>query len=149
MRFIRAFRLMQLAWLFRVNRHSSSIRMLGDILKEKKNDMIVVVSSVLIILIIAASLMYSPVKDEQPEVFPHIGAALWWALATLTTIGYVDIIPATAWGKFLSGIIALLGIAIVALPTGILSSALIEHIQREKLLNSRKKATIALISRSP
>ncbi|HAS35265.1 MAG TPA: potassium channel protein [Flavobacteriales bacterium] len=139
MRFIRAFRLMRLVRLFKLNRHSSNIRMLGDILKEKKKDMLIVVSSVLIILIIAASLMYSLEKDEQPDVFPHIGAAIWWALATLTTIGYGDIIPATALGRVLSGVIALLGIAIVALPTGILSSAFIERIQKHKEHKSPSK----------
>jgi voltage-gated potassium channel len=132
MRYIRALRFMRLARLFKLNRHSSNIRMLGDILKEKRKYMIVVVSSVLIILVIAASLMYSIEGEMQPDAFPHIGAAIWWALATLTTIGYGDIVPITGWGKLLSGIIALMGIAIVALPTGILSSAFIERIQRQK-----------------
>jgi voltage-gated potassium channel len=132
LRFMRALRLLRLARLFKLNRHSSNVRMLGDILKEKRNDLLIVLTSVLIILVIAASLMYNLEKSAQPDKFPNIGAAFWWALATLTTIGYGDIVPVTNWGKFLSGVIAFLGIAIVALPTGILSAAFTEKLQKKE-----------------
>ena len=65
-------------------------------------------------------------------MFKNIGQALWWAVATLTTVGYGDIYPITGVGKALSGFIALLGIGIVALPTGIISSAYIEEIRNSK-----------------
>lgn len=132
LRFMRALRLLRLARLFKLNRHSSNVRMLGDILQEKKRDLYAVLSTVLIILVISASLMYNIEKEIKPEAFPNIGAAFWWALATLTTIGYGDIVPLTSWGRFLSGIIAFCGIAIVALPTGILSAAFTEKISEQK-----------------
>ncbi len=139
LRFMRAMRLLRLARLFKLNRHSSNIRMLGDILREKRKDLLIVLSSVFIILVIAASLMYNLEKSAQPDKFPNIGAAFWWALATLTTIGYGDIVPITSWGKFLSGMIAFLGIAIVALPTGILSAAFTEKLQKQKQSAEAKK----------
>lgn len=139
LRFMRALRLLRLARLFKLNRHSSNIRMLGDILREKRKDLLIVLSSVFIILVIAASLMYNLEKSAQPEKFPNIGAAFWWALATLTTIGYGDIVPITSWGKFLSGLIAFLGIAIVALPTGILSAAFTEKLQKKEHHKAERK----------
>jgi voltage-gated potassium channel len=68
----------------------------------------------------------------QPKAFPNIVATFWWAIATLTTVGYGDVFPVTAYGKLLSGLIAVLGIGIVALPAGILSSAFIEKLEKEK-----------------
>lgn len=71
-------------------------------------------------------------SDVQPEEFPNIISAFWWAVATLTTIGYMDVYPVTALGKLLSGIIAVHGIGLVALPTGILSSGFVEELSRKK-----------------
>ena len=70
----------------------------------------------------------SPVK-AQPEVFSNAFDSLWWAVATLTTVGYGDIYPITILGKILSGIIAVLGIGLVAIPTGIISAGFIEQIK--------------------
>jgi len=88
--------------------------------------------------------MYYVENDAQPEKFANIGDSLWWAVATLTTVGYGDIYPVTAIGRTLSAVIALIGIGFIALPTGIISSAFIEKLHeerekkalREKLLNS-------------
>ena len=79
-----------------------------------------------LLLLLASALMYYIETDTQPEAFPNILASFWWAIATLTTVGYGDVYPVTALGKILSGIIALLGIGLVALPTGIISSGFIE-----------------------
>ena len=59
---------------------------------------------------------------------------MWWSVVTLTTVGYGDVYPISGLGKLLSGVIALIGIGFVALPTGIISSALIDKIQSEKKL---------------
>jgi voltage-gated potassium channel len=76
--------------------------------------------------------MYSAENEAQPEVFQNAFSGLWWAIATLTTVGYGDIYPITAAGKILSAVIALLGIGLVAVPTGIISSGFVEHIGAEK-----------------
>ena len=72
--------------------------------------------------------MYGVENEAQPDAFGNAFSALWWAVATLTTVGYGDIYPITVIGKILSAIIALLGIGLVAVPTGIISAGFIEKI---------------------
>jgi len=81
--------------------------------------------------------MYHFENEAQPDKFQNIGQALWWSVATLTTVGYGDVYPVTAIGKILSAIIALIGIGFVALPTGILSSAFIEKVQSKKSVRNK------------
>ena len=73
--------------------------------------------------------------EAQPDKFASIGHSFWWAVATLTTVGYGDVFPITTMGKFMSGIIAIIGIGFIALPTGIISSAFMERIQKIKKKN--------------
>jgi len=75
--------------------------------------------------------MYHIEGDVQPDEFPNFLHALWWAVATLTTVGYGDVVPVTGLGKLLSGIIAVLGIGLVALPTGLISAGFIDKIGRK------------------
>ena len=82
--------------------------------------------------------MYIVENKAQPEAFSNMGEALWWAVATLTTVGYGDIYPVTSLGKVISGCMALIGIGIVAIPAGLLSSAFVSEIEERK----RKKAGI-------
>ncbi|MEM6967645.1 MAG: potassium channel family protein, partial [Bacteroidota bacterium] len=70
--------------------------------------------------------------EAQPDKFPDIISTFWWAIATLTTVGYGDVFPVTAWGKLVSGIIAMLGIGLVALPTGIISAGFVEKLEEAK-----------------
>lgn len=76
--------------------------------------------------------MYEMEHNVQPDKFPNVVASMWWAVATLTTIGYGDIYPITVVGKFLSSIIAILGIGLIAIPTGIISAAFLEKIKVKK-----------------
>lgn len=76
--------------------------------------------------------MYYIENEAQPEQFPNIIASIWWAVATLTTVGYGDVYPVTVIGKILSGVIAVLGIGLVALPTGIISSGFITEVSNIK-----------------
>ncbi len=138
LRVIRVLRLFRLLRLLKLNRHSNSLKLIINVFKRTKSDILITVFIVSLLLILSATLMYNIENNAQPEAFANIGEALWWAVATLTTVGYGDIYPVTGIGKILSGIIALLGIGIVALPTGIISSAYIEEIQynREKSKNN-------------
>ncbi len=67
---------------------------------------------------------------DFPDKFTNAFAGLWWAVATLTTVGYGDIYPVTAFGRFLGAVTALLGVGLVAIPTGILSAGFVEHFSR-------------------
>ena len=86
---------------------------------------------VVILMIMASILMYSIEYDAQPDVFQNAFSGFWWAIATLTTVGYGDIYPVTVAGKILGACIALLGIGLVAVPTGIISAGFVENIAIE------------------
>jgi voltage-gated potassium channel len=76
--------------------------------------------------------MFSVENPVQPDKFPNIFASIWWAVATMTTSGYGDVYPITTLGKIISGIVAFLGIGLIALPTGIISAGFIEKINKSK-----------------
>lgn len=76
--------------------------------------------------------MYYLERDVQPDAFPNIVATLWWAICTLTTVGYGDVVPVTVGGKIISSIIAILGIGLVALPAGILSASFMDKLNSTK-----------------
>jgi voltage-gated potassium channel len=108
----------------------------GRAIKSKKEELVLSIALIIILLIISSSAMYFVENQAQPDNFSSIPAAMWWGIATLTTVGYGDVYPITAIGKILGGVIALLGIAMFALPTGIISSALIEEMQKKHKLKS-------------
>ncbi len=133
LRFIRILRILRVSRLFKLNRYSKSLKLLQSVLKEKLPDITVTFFIALLILIISSILMYEVEHDIQPEKFPNVVAAMWWAVATLTTVGYGDIYPVTAFGKIISSVIAILGIGLIAIPTGILSAAFLEKFKSEKM----------------
>ena len=79
---------------------------------------------VFIFIYFSAVGIYHFEHEAQPEQFGSIPASLWWAIVSLTTVGYGDAYPITAAGKFFAGIVLIIGIGIVALPTGLIASAL-------------------------
>ena len=93
--------------------------------------MVASVFFVLMILILASLLIYYAEHDAQPDQFANAFSGLWWAVATLTTVGYGDIYPITPLGRFLGAVIALLGIGVVAVPTSILSAGFMEKLEKE------------------
>ena len=85
-----------------------------------------------LLLVVSSSVLYYCENAAQPDAFSSIPATMWWAVATLTTVGYGDMYPVTLTGKFCASIIAILGIGMFALPTGILGAGFVEAIQKEK-----------------
>jgi len=132
LRFLRILRLTRILRILKVNRYSKSLDLIGQVLNRKKYELFVTMFITSILLLLASSIMYYLENGAQPESFPNIIASFWWAIATLTTVGYGDVYPITILGKIISGIIALLGIGLVALPTGIISSGFLELIEDKK-----------------
>ncbi len=132
LRVLRMLRIVRLLRVFKVNRYTHALSAIGRVFKRKKSQLLSSVFVVIILMIIAAVLMYNVENAAQPEVFSNAFTSLWWAVATFTTVGYGDIYPITVLGKILSGVIALLGIGLVAVPTGIISSGFMEQIEEEK-----------------
>lgn len=132
LRFIRALRLFRLFRLFKMARYSQSLRILGNVLMERKEELILTGIVVLILLVLASTLMYHVEHDAQPGAFSSIPAAMWWGVITLTTVGYGDVYPVTTLGKLLGTMVAILGIGMFALPAGILGSGFVEEIQKKR-----------------
>ncbi len=131
-RFLRAARLLRLVRLLKIGRYSESFRTFANVLRAKKEELVINVLVVLVLLVIASSLMYHVEHERQPGAFSSIPAAMWWGVATLTTVGYGDVYPMTSGGKVLGAVIAILGIGTVALPTGILASGFAEEMNRRR-----------------
>lgn len=132
LRFVRSLRLFRLLRVFKLARYSSSMRTLGNVLRSKREELLITLFVVFILLIFAASAMYYAERDNQPDKFSSIPAAMWWGVATLTTVGYGDVFPVTSQGKVLGAVIAVLGVGLFALPTGILASGFAEELQRTR-----------------
>ncbi|MCR9141651.1 MAG: ion transporter [bacterium] len=132
LRFLRMVRILRLLRILKLNRYSRSIQIIGFILNDKKEELLTTLFVSGILMIIASTFMYYLENEAQPDAFPNVVATMWWAVATLTTVGYGDIFPITTAGKVFAGIISVLGIGIIALPTGILSAAFIEYIDQKK-----------------
>ncbi|MCT4660568.1 MAG: ion transporter [Tissierellales bacterium] len=131
LRFLRMLRLTRLIRIAKLNRYMTSMNLIGRILKREKELLIVTVSIIILLIFSASTLMYYVENPVQPEAFPNIAASFWWAIITITPIGYAPITPITLTGRIISGTLAVLGIGLVALPTGIISSGFMQEF-REK-----------------
>ena len=129
LRFLRAVRL--ISRLMKLGGRSSGLVRLARVFYLKRQELVAVLSILGFLLVVASSLMYFVEHTEQPEKFSSIPATMWWAVVTLTTVGYGDLAPITPIGRILAGVMAVLGIGMFALPAGILGSGFIEEMGRK------------------
>lgn len=129
LRFLRIIRLLR---IFKLTRYSPALGVLYDVFREESRSLLMASFVMLIMLVIAAGGIYWVEHAAQPDAFGSIPAAMWWAIATLTTVGYGDVVPITAPGKVFGAIISLIGIGMVALPTGILTSGFADQMRRRR-----------------
>lgn len=118
--------------IFKLIRYSRSFQLIGKLLGNIKNELITAYAVGGIIMCFSAILMYYIERDAQPQLFSNIGQGFWWAMETFTTVGYGDIYPVTPLGKLLGGIISLVGIGMIAIPSGLISMSFITTIQKEE-----------------
>ncbi len=124
LRSLRAFRLLRLFRVLKLARYSSAMRRIHRALIIAKEELVLFGATALIVLYLAAVGIYYFENPAQPENFSSVFDSLWWAVTTLTTVGYGDIFPVTAGGRFFTFLVLIVGLGIVAVPTGILASAL-------------------------
>ncbi len=129
LRFLRVLRLLR---IFKLTRYSSAMTMLLDVIREEANSFFAGFFILIVLLVLAASGMYLVEHDDQPDKFGSIPEAMWWAMATLTTVGYGDVTPITGWGKLFGACVTVIGIGMAALPAGILASGLADHLRRRR-----------------
>lgn len=132
LRSLRTLRLFRLVRVAKVGRYYSSLRLIKHVFRSKREELVLTTALMAMLLVVASTLLYFCENAEQPEVFSSIPATMWWAVATLTTVGYGDKYPITVLGKLFAGSIAVLGIGMFALPTAIIGAGFVEEIQRTK-----------------
>ena len=108
-----------------LGRSGAYLRIRGAILAVKRDLALTLLAAMVLIYAAAVGIYYCE-RHIQPEAFGSIPASLWWAVITLTTIGYGDVSPVTPIGKALTSFVALLGLGLVAIPTGLLAAALMK-----------------------
>lgn len=132
---LRYLRLLRLERMLKLSRYFVSMRILLAVLNREKSSFGAALLILILMLILAACAIYVLEHEVQPELFGSIPRAMWWAVVTLTTVGYGDATPITNGGRFLGAIITILGIGIAAMPAGILASGLASELthRREKM----------------
>ncbi len=132
LRFLRIFRLMALFRMFKIARYMQALEIFKRVIFERREQLLLSFVFILFILVIISFFMFYAEREAQPEKFGSIPAAMWWGVATLTTVGYGDVVPITVWGKILGGLFAIAGVGFLALPAGILSSGFFELLYKPK-----------------
>lgn len=117
--------------LLKLARYATSMQALGDVIRSKKEEFVLAFSANGMLLVLASSMMYYVEHQAQPEAFSSIPTTFWWGVATLTTVGYGDVVPVTPMGRALAGAFALIGIGLFALPAAVLASGFMEAIEDE------------------
>jgi voltage-gated potassium channel len=124
LRSIRIFRLLRLFRVFKMMRFNLAMQNLSKAFKSIKEELVLFFILSSFLLYLSAVGIYYFENASQPETFKSVFHSLWWAIATFTTVGYGDIYPITAGGKIFTSIMLLIGLGIVAVPTGLIASAL-------------------------
>ncbi len=130
---LRFLRVMRLLRIFKLTRYSQAMSTMLEVLKEEASALSAAAFILFILLVLSSSGIYFIEHDVQPEHFGSIPSAMWWAIVTLTTVGYGDVTPITNVGKLFGALIALIGVGMVALPTGILASGFANAFRRRRV----------------
>ncbi len=128
LRVLRMLRMLRLLRLFKVSRYTDSLTTISNVFKNRAPQLISSTLIVFLLMVIASVVMFNLENEVQPDVFENAFSGMWWAVATFTTVGYGDIFPVTAGGRLVAGMLSMLGIGLVAVPTGIISAGFIEQI---------------------
>lgn len=126
LRTVRAIRLMRLFRILKMARYNAALQRFHKAVIIAREEIVLFFSATAILMYLSAVGIYYFENDAQPEVFSSVFDALWWSVVTLTTVGYGDSYPITAGGKLFTFVVLLIGLGIVAIPTGLLASALSE-----------------------
>ena len=133
LRFLLVLRLMR---LLKLARYSPALASLGRVLRQERRALGAAVFVMMVLLMIAATAIYHAERLVQPDVFGSIPDAMWWGIATLTTVGYGDVIPVTPLGRLIGGVVMVIGIGMFAIPIGIIASGFSSEIHRREFVVS-------------
>jgi len=134
LRVLRVLRLFLLFRIFKINRYAAALGLIRAVVLRRKEELLISTGVMLVLLLLASTLMYYAERNVQPDKFGSIPAAMWWAVITMTTVGYGDVFPLTACGRIICAFSAVAGVGFFALPISILGSGFIDEINRRKAL---------------
>lgn len=137
-RFLRILRLFRLTRIFKLGRDSSSLKLFIKALGAVRSELKFTLFLSILTILFSASAIYYLENAAQPEKFSSISESIWWATVSLATVGYGDVYPITIGGKIFASIISLVGIGIVAIPTGVISASFVEEIIKSGGRNNKK-----------
>jgi len=138
---IRLLRLVSIFKLGRFTKYSKSLEQLKRVFKRKSEIFVIMLFFLVFILLFSSVIMYVVEYSAQPDKFSSIPASLWWAIMTVTTVGYGDIIPVTPLGTIIASFVTLTGVLILALPSAILATGFIEERQNQRFQASKNEMT--------
>ena len=128
LRMMRLFRLFRLLRILKLGRYLDALQIIVKVIRTSAPQLVMSVVLCFFVMLFSAILMYDVEYPVQPLQFPNVIASLWWAMCTLTTVGYGDVYPITPAGRFLASVISLVGIGIIAIPTGIIAAGFTQAI---------------------
>ncbi len=141
---LRVFIVFRIIRFLKIARYSPGIRSLYEAIVNERRALLACLIILGSLVLVAASVMHLAEHEAQPEKFGTIPDAMWWAIVTLTTVGYGDVVPITPLGKVIAGIIAIMGLGMLALPVGIIATSFAEVIHRRDFV-----VTWGMVSRVP
>ncbi len=144
LRILRVFRLVR---FFKLARYSTGLRSLVRAVQAEWRALAASLIIMVGLVLVAGAVMHMAEHKAQPDVFGSIPQSLWWAVVTLTTVGYGDVVPQTPVGRLLAGIVMLFGLAMFALPLGIVATAFAQEVhRRDFVVNWGMVARVPLFS---
>lgn len=128
----RMLQILRIVRLARLGRYSRGMNLLFEALRSRATELWLSIVMAFGLMLAASTLLYLVEGPTQPEAFGSIPRAMWWAVETLTTVGYGDVVPQTPLGRVLAALTALCGIGFIALPTGLMAGAFSEAMRRAR-----------------
>lgn len=141
---LRVLRVLRLFRFLKLARYSPALYSLGRVIANERRALVGALLVMLSLLLFAATGLYFIERNVQPEVFGSIPSAAWWALATLTTVGYGDVVPITPVGKLFGGLIMIFGLGMFALPVAIVATGFSQETNRREFM-----VTWGMVARVP
>lgn len=135
---------LQMLPLFKLARYVPGLELVGTVLSNESRLLLATLSSLLVLVPLMSALVFAAEHQVQPEVFRSIPHAMWWGIVTMTTSGYGDMVPITPIGRTLAGFSMLIGIAMLAMPVGIVANGVANEVRRRELLGNYR-----MVSRLP
>ena len=132
LRWVRILRVLRVFRIFKLGRYIRAIDRLKLAVQHVQEELLVFLMISFILVYLSAVGIYHFEKDVQPQHFKSIVHSLWFSIVTLTTVGYGDVIPVTTGGRFFTGLILVLGLGLISVPSGLLASSFTEVFRKEK-----------------